>query len=55
MDGAEGWLDVSTLLDLYSRKGDIIAYIEMCYNSRRKHAYLGDVSPNEYEKCARVA
>jgi transposase InsO family protein len=36
-------------------RDDIIAYIEMFYNSRRKHAYLGDVSPNEYEKLARVA
>lgn len=36
-------------------KGDIIAYIEMFYNSRRKHAYLGYVSPNDYEKCALVA
>jgi putative transposase len=36
-------------------RDDIIAYIEMFYNSRRKHSYLGYVSPNEYEKCARVA
>jgi putative transposase len=33
----------------------IIAYSEMFYNSRRKHSYLGYVSPNEYETCARVA
>jgi putative transposase len=36
-------------------RDDIIAYIEMFYNSRRKHSYLGYVSPNEYEKGARVA
>jgi putative transposase len=36
-------------------KDDIIAYIEMFYNSRRKHSYLGYVSPNEYEKCSLVA
>ena len=36
-------------------RDDIIAYIEMFYNSRRKHSYLGYVSPNEYEQCARVA
>ena len=36
-------------------RDDIIAYIEMFYNSRRKHSYLGYVSPHEYEKCARVA
>lgn len=36
-------------------KDDIIDYIEMFYNSRRKHSYLGYVSPNEYEKFALVA
>jgi putative transposase len=36
-------------------KADIIAYIEMFYNSKRKHSYLGYVSPNDYEKCALVA
>ena len=36
-------------------KDDIIAYIEMFYNSKRKHSYLGYVSPNEYEKFALVA
>jgi hypothetical protein len=36
-------------------KDDSIAYIEMFYNSRRKHSYLGYVSPNEYEKCSLVA
>jgi putative transposase len=36
-------------------RDDIIAYIEMFYNSKRKHSYLGYVSPNDYEKCALVA
>jgi putative transposase len=36
-------------------RDDMIAYIEMFYNSRRTHSYLGYVSPNEYEKFARVA
>ena len=36
-------------------KGNIIAYIEMFYNSRRKHSYLGYVSPNDYEKFSLVA
>ena len=36
-------------------KADIIASIEMFYNSKRKHSYLGYVSPNEYEKFALVA
>ena len=30
-------------------KKDIIDYIEMFYNSRRRHSYLGNVSPREYE------
>jgi putative transposase len=36
-------------------RDDIIDYIEMFYNSGRKHSYLGYVSPNAYEKCARAA
>jgi putative transposase len=28
-------------------KDDMIDYLEMCYNSRRKHSYLGYVSPDE--------
>jgi putative transposase len=36
-------------------RDDMIADIEMFYNSRRKHSYLGYVSPNAYEQCARVA
>jgi hypothetical protein len=35
-------------------RDDIILGIEMCYNSRRKHSYLGYVSPNADEKFARV-
>ena len=36
-------------------RDDIIAYIEMFYNSKRKPSSLGYVSPNDYEKCALVA
>jgi putative transposase len=36
-------------------RDDVIDYIEMFYNSRRKHSYLGYVSPNEYEKTAQAA
>jgi putative transposase len=36
-------------------RDDIIGYIEMFYNSWRKHSYLGYVSPGEYEKIARAA
>ena len=31
-------------------RDDIIEYIEMFYNSTRKHSYLGYLSPNDYEK-----
>lgn len=31
-------------------KKDIVDYIEMFYNSRRAHSYLGYLSPNEYER-----
>jgi putative transposase len=36
-------------------RDDIIDYIEMFYNSWRKHSYLGYVSPNAYEKIVRAA
>jgi transposase InsO family protein len=36
-------------------RDEMIASIEMFYHSRRKHSYLGYVSPNAYEQCARVA
>ncbi len=29
---------------------DIIDYIEMFYNSRRRHSYLGYISPREFEE-----
>jgi len=29
---------------------DIVDYIEMFYNSRRRHSYLGNVSPREFEE-----
>lgn len=29
---------------------DIIDYIEMFYNSNRRHSYLGYLSPGEFEK-----
>jgi len=31
-------------------KRDIVDYIEMFYNSNRRHSYLGNVSPNKFEE-----
>ena len=31
-------------------KGDIVDYIEMFYNSNRRHSYLGYISPKEFEE-----
>lgn len=31
-------------------RNDIVDYIEMFYNSRRRHSYLGYMSPKEFEK-----
>jgi transposase InsO family protein len=31
-------------------RGDIIDYIEMFYNSNRRHSYLGYLSPMDFEK-----
>ena len=36
-------------------KIDVVDYIEMFYNSRRYHSYLGYRSPADYEKLAEVA
>jgi len=33
-------------------RADIIDYIEMFYNSKRRHSYLGYLSPNDFEKLA---
>ncbi len=31
-------------------KRDVIDYIEMFYNSKRRHSYAGYLSPNDFEK-----
>lgn len=36
-------------------RADVVEYIEMFYNSTRKHSYLGYVSPNEWEAFTQVA
>ena len=40
----------SSYLTREEAKRDVIDYIEMFYNSRRRHSYLGYLSPNEFEK-----
>ena len=34
-------------------KADLFDYIEMFYNPRRRHSYLGGVSPEAYEQVSR--
>ena len=34
---------------------DVLDDIEMFYNSQRLHSYVGSVSPNDFERLARVA
>ena len=36
-------------------KQDVIDHIEMFYNSRRKHSYLGYSSPSAFETMAKAA
>jgi transposase InsO family protein len=36
-------------------RDDVIDYIEMFYNSKRLHSYLGYVSPHDFERLAKVA
>jgi putative transposase len=36
-------------------RDDVVEYIEMFYNSKRLHSYLGYVSPNDFERLGRVA
>jgi len=43
------------LSDIQEAKAAVIEYIEMLYNSHRRHFTLGDLSPNEFEAQAREA
>ncbi len=40
----------SRYADREEARRDIVDYIEMFYNSRRRHSYLGYLSPKEFEK-----
>ncbi|MCD4741965.1 MAG: IS3 family transposase [Desulfobacteraceae bacterium] len=35
-------------------KRDIFDYIEIFYNNKRRHSYLGNISPKEYEKLWKI-
>ena len=39
----------------YDAKSDVFDYIELFYNSRRRHSYLDYVSPQEYELAGSVS
>lgn len=40
----------SNYLNREEAKSDIVDYIEMFYNSNRRHSYLGYISPKEFER-----
>jgi transposase InsO family protein len=48
------WTSHRSYVTRQEARDDIIAYIEMFYNSTRKHSYIGYVSLNDYEKSAWV-
>ena len=43
------WVFFATYKTRDEAEKDITDYIEMFYNSRRRHLYMGYVSPREYE------
>jgi len=45
-----GFLCDDPPVDVEEAKRDIVDYIEMFYNSKRRHFYLGYLSPKEFEK-----
>ena len=46
----KSYLDALDCYNKQSKDCDIVDYIEMWYNSRRRHSYLGYLSPKEFEK-----
>ena len=48
---AEAGRNLGVNPNLLSRwKKDIFDYIEIFYNNKRRHSYLGNISPKGYEK-----
>ncbi|NQV69049.1 MAG: IS3 family transposase [Pseudohongiella sp.] len=41
---------MSNLSNLFWAKQSLFEYIEVFYNQRRRHSYLGYLSPAEYER-----
>jgi transposase InsO family protein len=48
-------IDLRHYVTRQEASADVVDYIEMFYNSKRLHSYLGYVSPRDYEVLARVA
>ena len=50
------WADESTQYATRAEaRADVVDYIEMFYNSWRKHSSLGYVSPNDYKAVANAS
>ncbi len=49
------WTNACSYLTRYEAKRDVVDYIEMFYNSHRRHSTLGYLSPNAFEAQAQVA
>ena len=49
------WTHARSFLTHQEAKAAVIEYIEMFYNSHRRHSTLGYLSPNEFEAQARNA
>lgn len=49
------WTNACRYLTRYEAKRDVVDYIEMFYNSHRRHSTLGYLSPNAFEAQAQVA
>ena len=53
---ADGGSDELTKAKLENQnlKADVFDYIEMCYNPRRRHNHLGDISREAFERASTI-